>query len=224
MFLVESRPGWHLPDRGVPEEEISGVLAVACPEHLFPYVRETVSDVVNRAGFPPVCCRRSISRRCMPSKWPNNPAMRTKARFGPGPLLAAASAQALEFRSAVVASAPSCTGAVGQPRKLYVLSQGYRWKSSAASRTGCACAKRRWRRGLDAHRQPEQSAHRGGHRQPRRAAPQPGRQRQPWPSRWIKTWCCRWSEPPKTAGSSCATPMAAVAMARFRRSGGCKQS
>ena len=38
----------------MPEEEISGVLAVACPNILFPYVRETVSDVVNRAGFPPV--------------------------------------------------------------------------------------------------------------------------------------------------------------------------
>ncbi|MBC7946200.1 MAG: protein-export chaperone SecB, partial [Burkholderiales bacterium] len=27
---------------------------VACPNILFPYVRETISDVVTRAGFPPV--------------------------------------------------------------------------------------------------------------------------------------------------------------------------
>jgi preprotein translocase subunit SecB len=30
------------------------VLAVGCPNILFPYVRETISDAVNRAGFPPV--------------------------------------------------------------------------------------------------------------------------------------------------------------------------
>ena len=35
----------------------------------------------------------------MPSKWPSNPAMRTKLVLVLGLLLAAASAQALEFRS-----------------------------------------------------------------------------------------------------------------------------
>jgi len=30
------------------------ILAVACPNILFPYARETVSDAINRAGFPPV--------------------------------------------------------------------------------------------------------------------------------------------------------------------------
>ncbi|HNX71445.1 MAG: protein-export chaperone SecB [Rivihabitans pingtungensis] len=54
MFLVEAAQAGIFQIRGVPEEEISGVLAVACPNILFPYVRETVSDVVNRAGFPPV--------------------------------------------------------------------------------------------------------------------------------------------------------------------------
>ena len=54
MFLVEAAQAGIFQIRGVPEDEISGVLAVACPNILFPYVRETVSDVVNRAGFPPV--------------------------------------------------------------------------------------------------------------------------------------------------------------------------
>ena len=54
MFLVEAAQAGIFQIRGVAEEEISGVLAVACPNILFPYVRETVSDVVNRAGFPPV--------------------------------------------------------------------------------------------------------------------------------------------------------------------------
>jgi preprotein translocase subunit SecB len=30
------------------------VLGVVCPNVLFPYARETVSDLINRAGFPPV--------------------------------------------------------------------------------------------------------------------------------------------------------------------------
>ena len=54
MFLVEAAQAGIFQIRNVPEEDISGILAVACPNILFPYVRETVSDVVNRAGFPPV--------------------------------------------------------------------------------------------------------------------------------------------------------------------------
>jgi preprotein translocase subunit SecB len=30
------------------------VLGVVCPNVLFPYARETVSDIVSRSGFPPV--------------------------------------------------------------------------------------------------------------------------------------------------------------------------
>jgi preprotein translocase subunit SecB len=33
---------------------MDAVLAIACPNILFPYVREVVSDIVVRAGFPPV--------------------------------------------------------------------------------------------------------------------------------------------------------------------------
>ena len=29
-------------------------MAIACPNILFPYARETVSDIINRAGFQPV--------------------------------------------------------------------------------------------------------------------------------------------------------------------------
>ena len=54
MFLVEAAQAGIFQIRNVPEEEISGILAVACPNILFPYARETVSDVVTRAGFPPV--------------------------------------------------------------------------------------------------------------------------------------------------------------------------
>jgi len=35
-------------------QEMDQVLGIACPNILFPYVREVISDVVVRAGFPPV--------------------------------------------------------------------------------------------------------------------------------------------------------------------------
>jgi len=38
----------------VPEAEIETVLGVTCPNILFPYLREVVSETISRAGFPPV--------------------------------------------------------------------------------------------------------------------------------------------------------------------------
>ena len=40
--------------RNIPQGDMDAVLAIACPNILFPYVREVVSDIVVRAGFPPV--------------------------------------------------------------------------------------------------------------------------------------------------------------------------
>jgi preprotein translocase subunit SecB len=40
--------------RNVPNEAVEGILGVTCPNILFPYAREAVSDLVTRAGFPPV--------------------------------------------------------------------------------------------------------------------------------------------------------------------------
>lgn len=54
MFLVEAAQAGIFQIRGVAEEEISGVLAVACPNILFPFAREAVSDAVARAGFQPI--------------------------------------------------------------------------------------------------------------------------------------------------------------------------
>ena len=52
-FLVEVAQGGIFQIRNVPEKDMDPVLAIACPNILFPYVRETVSSVVTRAGFPP---------------------------------------------------------------------------------------------------------------------------------------------------------------------------
>ena len=40
--------------RNIPEADIEPILGIACPNILYPYVREVVSDIVVRAGFPPV--------------------------------------------------------------------------------------------------------------------------------------------------------------------------
>ncbi|HEX5129372.1 MAG TPA: protein-export chaperone SecB [Usitatibacter sp.] len=54
MFLVEAAQAGIFVARNIPASELEAVLAIACPNILFPYVRETISDVIVRAGFPPV--------------------------------------------------------------------------------------------------------------------------------------------------------------------------
>lgn len=54
QFLVEATQAGIFLIHNVPEEEIEPIVAVACPNILFPYARETISDAVSRAGFPPV--------------------------------------------------------------------------------------------------------------------------------------------------------------------------
>jgi preprotein translocase subunit SecB len=40
--------------RNVPPDDLKPLLGIACPTILFPYLRETISDLVIRGGFPPV--------------------------------------------------------------------------------------------------------------------------------------------------------------------------
>lgn len=54
VFLVEVAQAGIFQIRNVPNDAIEGILGVTCPNILFPYARETVSDLVTRAGFPPV--------------------------------------------------------------------------------------------------------------------------------------------------------------------------
>jgi len=54
MFLVEAAQAGIFVVRNLPQQDLEAVLAIACPNILFPYVREVISDVVTRAGFPPV--------------------------------------------------------------------------------------------------------------------------------------------------------------------------
>ena len=54
VFLVEVGQGGIFRVMNVPNEQIEPLLAVACPNILFPYAREAVSDAVSRAGFQPI--------------------------------------------------------------------------------------------------------------------------------------------------------------------------
>ncbi|HEY8118523.1 MAG TPA: protein-export chaperone SecB [Methylophilaceae bacterium] len=54
VFLVEVAQAGIFQVRNIPQENLEPVLSVTCPNILFPYAREAVSDLVTRAGFPPV--------------------------------------------------------------------------------------------------------------------------------------------------------------------------
>ncbi|MBI5007039.1 MAG: protein-export chaperone SecB [Nitrosomonadales bacterium] len=54
MFLIEAKQAGIFQVRNVPAEEMETVLAVLCPNILYPYLREVVSNTAVRAGFAPV--------------------------------------------------------------------------------------------------------------------------------------------------------------------------
>jgi len=54
VFLAEAAQAGIFSVRGVPEADLDPLLGIAAPTILYPYVREVISDVVTRAGFPPV--------------------------------------------------------------------------------------------------------------------------------------------------------------------------
>lgn len=53
VFLVEAAQAGIFQLRNVPQEQVEAVLNVVCGNVLFPYLRETVANVVSRGGFPP---------------------------------------------------------------------------------------------------------------------------------------------------------------------------
>jgi preprotein translocase subunit SecB len=54
LFLAEAAQAGIFSLRNVPAEQLAALLGIACPQILFPYLREAISDVVVRGGFPPV--------------------------------------------------------------------------------------------------------------------------------------------------------------------------
>jgi preprotein translocase subunit SecB len=54
VFLVEVKQAGIFEIRNVPQEQMNAVMGIACPQIVYPYLRSNVSDIVTRAGFPPV--------------------------------------------------------------------------------------------------------------------------------------------------------------------------
>jgi preprotein translocase subunit SecB len=54
IFLAEAEQAGIFSIRNVAAGDLGPILGVACPTVIFPYLRETVSDVITRGGFPPL--------------------------------------------------------------------------------------------------------------------------------------------------------------------------
>jgi len=54
LFLAEATQAGIFTVRGVPKDELDPLLGIGCPTIIYPYARETISDLVARGGFPPV--------------------------------------------------------------------------------------------------------------------------------------------------------------------------
>lgn len=54
MFLVETSQAGVFAIRGVAADQLQPLMAINCPNVLFPYAREAIADATMRAGFPPI--------------------------------------------------------------------------------------------------------------------------------------------------------------------------
>lgn len=54
VFLVEVAQAGVFQIRNIPDGDLEPVMMIGCPNILFPYAREAVSDAITRAGFQPV--------------------------------------------------------------------------------------------------------------------------------------------------------------------------
>jgi preprotein translocase subunit SecB len=54
IFLAEAVQAGIFQVRNIQPDDLNPLLGIACPTILFPYLRETISDLVIRGGFPPV--------------------------------------------------------------------------------------------------------------------------------------------------------------------------
>ena len=51
-FLAEIKQAGIFTISGFPEENLGGMIGAFCPETLFPFAREAVSELVSKGGFP----------------------------------------------------------------------------------------------------------------------------------------------------------------------------
>ena len=51
-FLAEVKQAGIFTMAGFPEENLGGMVGAFCPESLFPYAREAISELISKGGFP----------------------------------------------------------------------------------------------------------------------------------------------------------------------------
>jgi preprotein translocase subunit SecB len=54
VFLAEVKQAGIFEIRNIPADQMQAVMGIACPQIVYPYLRGNVSDMITRAGFPPV--------------------------------------------------------------------------------------------------------------------------------------------------------------------------
>jgi preprotein translocase subunit SecB len=54
VFLVEVTQAGIFEIRNLPDDQMSQIMGIACPQIVYPYLRGNVADLVQRGGFPPV--------------------------------------------------------------------------------------------------------------------------------------------------------------------------
>ncbi|MEW6133982.1 MAG: protein-export chaperone SecB [Pseudomonadota bacterium] len=54
VYHVECEQAGIFRIAGFPQEQLPMALGIGCPNIVFPYARETIADVIVRAGFPPL--------------------------------------------------------------------------------------------------------------------------------------------------------------------------
>lgn len=52
VFLAEIKQAGIFTISGFPQENMGGMIGAFCPETLFPYAREVISEMVSKGGFP----------------------------------------------------------------------------------------------------------------------------------------------------------------------------
>lgn len=54
LFLAEVHQAGIFEIKGVPAQQLQPILTAACPQILFPYIREAIDTLAVRGGFPPL--------------------------------------------------------------------------------------------------------------------------------------------------------------------------
>ncbi|RJX33464.1 MAG: protein-export chaperone SecB [Oxalobacter sp.] len=53
-YLVEGQQAGIFEARNIPGNDLEPLLAIGCPNIVYPYLRSNIADAITRAGFPPL--------------------------------------------------------------------------------------------------------------------------------------------------------------------------